>query len=125
MDASTAFAHQERRVNQSLHQFKAKFFKALAHPTRIEILEQLRCGEQCVHDLQTTLGIDRSTVSQQLALLRSRNIVESRKEGTSVYYQVRDPMIFQLLDVAKEIFSNQLISTQELLQQLAQNVAAL
>jgi ArsR family transcriptional regulator len=106
-DTSAALEHQKRRVNQSLHQFKAAFFKALAHPTRIEILEQLRCGEQCVNDLQVAIGIDQSTVSQQLALLRGRNIVESRKEGTSVYYRVRDPLIFQLLDGAKAICNNQ------------------
>jgi len=104
--------------------FKAAFFKALAHPTRIEVLEQLRGGEQCVNDLQTAIGIDQSTVSQQLALLRSRNIVESRKAGTSVYYRVRDPLIFQLLDSAREICNDQLISTEELLQQGAQNAAA-
>jgi ArsR family transcriptional regulator len=125
MDTRIAFEHQERRVNQSLHQFKAEFFKALAHPVRIDILEKLRSGEQCVNDLQLALGIDQSMVSQQLALLRGRNIVESRKAGTSVYYRVRDPLIFQLLDGAREIFNNQLISTQELLQQLAQDVAAL
>jgi len=112
-------------MNQQLHQFQAEFFKALGHPARIDILEQLRAGEQCVNDLQATLGIDQSTVSQQLALLRNKNIVESRKEGTSVYYRVRDPLIFQLLDVAREMFNNQLITTKELLQQLAQEVAAL
>jgi DNA-binding transcriptional ArsR family regulator len=110
-------------VNQQLHQFKAEFFKALGHPARIDILEQLRSGEQCVNDLQAALGIDQSTVSQQLAMLRNRNIVESRKEGTSVYYQVRDPLIFQLLDVARAIFNTQLISTQELLQQLSSDGA--
>ena len=113
------------RVNQQLHQFKAEFFKALGHPARIDILEQLRSGEQCVNDLQASLGIDQSTVSQQLAMLRNRNIVESRKEGTSVYYRVRDPLIFQLLDVARAIFNTQLISTQELLQQLSSDGAVL
>lgn len=110
-------------MNQQLHQFKAEFFKALGHPARIGILEQLRSGEQCVNDLQGSLGIDQSTVSQQLAMLRNRNIVESRKEGTSVYYRVRDPLIFQLLDVARAIFNTQLISTQELLQQLSSDGA--
>lgn len=112
-------------MNPPLHQFKAEFFKALGHPVRIVILEQLRAGEQCVNDLQAALGIDQSTASQQLAMLRNRNIVELRKDGTSVFYRVRDPMIFQLLDVARAIFNTHLISTQELLQQLTQDVALL
>ena len=65
------------------------------------------------------LEIDQSSVSRQLAVLRTRNIVEDRKEGTTVYYQVRDPAVFQLLDIAREIFNNHLIDTQAMLQQLA------
>ena len=105
-------------MNQPLHQFKAEFFKALAHPARLVILEHLRSGERSVNELQTALGIEQSSVSQQLAVLRGKNILESRKQGTLVYYRVRDPMVFQLLDVAREIFNNHLIDTQAMLQLL-------
>ena len=105
-------------MNQALHRFKAEFFKALGHPARLVILEQLRTGEKSVNELQAVLGIDQSSVSQQLAVLRNKNIVESRKEGTTVYYAVRDSMIFQLLDIARAIFNNHLIDTQAMLQQL-------
>jgi ArsR family transcriptional regulator len=67
---------------------------------------------------------DQSTVSQQLAVLRNRTIVEGRKEGTTVYYRVHDPMIFQLLDVARAIFNTHLMETQEMLQQLGEAEAA-
>ena len=70
------------------------------------------------------LGLDQSNVSQQLAILRNRNIVEARKEGTTAFYRVRDPLLFELLDTGREIFNNQLISSQELLQQLSQAAAA-
>ena len=106
-------------MNQPLHRFKAEFFKALGHPARIVLLEALRAGEKSVNELQSILGIDQSSVSRQLAVLRMRNIVEDRKEGTTVYYRVRDPAVFQLLDVAREIFNNHLIDTQAMLQQLA------
>ena len=105
-------------MNQALHRFKAEFFKALGHAARLVILEQLRTGQKSVNELQAVLGIDQSSVSQQLAVLRNKNIVESRKEGTTVYYTVRDPMIFQLLDIARAIFNNHLIDTQAMLQQL-------
>jgi DNA-binding transcriptional ArsR family regulator len=107
-------------MNQTLHRFKAEFFKALGHPARIVILESLRTGEKSVNELQNVLGIDQSSVSRQLAVLRTRNIVDDRKEGTTVYYHVRDPAVFQLLDVARAIFNNHLIDTQAMLQQLAE-----
>ena len=105
-----------------MQRFKAEFFKALAHPARLVMLEQLREGEKSVQELQQVLGLDQSSVSQQLSVLRNKNIVESRKEGTTVYYQVRDPMIYQLLDIALAIFNNHLIDTQAMLQRLSDTV---
>ena len=107
-------------MNQPVHRFKAEFFKALGHPARLVILEQLRAGERSVQELQAVLEMDQSGVSQQLAVLRNKNIVDPRKEGTTVYYRVRDPMIFQILDVARTIFNNHLIDTQAMLVQLGE-----
>lgn len=96
-----------------LQQFKAELFKALAHPVRIRILEHLRAHDELtVSELQAKLEIDGSTVSQQLALLRSRQIVAGRKDGTSVYYRVLDPQVFTMLDVARGMFETQLGSLQ-------------
>jgi DNA-binding transcriptional ArsR family regulator len=106
-------------VNQAIHRFKAEFFKTLAHPARLAILEHLRAGEKSVNELQVLLDADQSTISQQLARLRSGNLVDTRKEGTTVYYSVRDPMIFELMDIAREIFNRHLISHQALLQQIS------
>src|SRR5216684_3570009 len=110
-------------MNQTIHQFKAEFFKILAHPARLAILDQLRTGEKSVSELQVGISADQAIVSQQLARLRAGKIVDTRKEGTTVYYSIRDPLIFQLLDVAREIFNNQLIGTQEILQQLQEEAA--
>jgi DNA-binding transcriptional ArsR family regulator len=101
-----------------LQVFKADFFKALAHPLRVRVLETLRGGEQSVYELQQTLGVDQSTVSQQLGVLRRQGIVSARKEGTSVRYAIRDPRVGQLLDVARAIVNNQLVGTQSLLREL-------
>jgi len=102
-----------------LSQFKAEFFKALAHPLRIRILDELRRGEVGVNDLCARLDVEQSTLSQQLAVLRGRSIVVGRKDGQSVFYSVRDPEVFKLLDVAKKIFNNHLIDVKDLLSQLA------
>ena len=107
-------------MNQRSHRFKADFFKALGHPLRLALLNQLRHGEQSVQELQMALDADQSTVSQHLAVLRNKEIVDLRKDGTSAFYSVHDPLIFQLLDVARAIFNNRLLSTQEMLEE-AQN----
>jgi DNA-binding transcriptional ArsR family regulator len=101
-----------------LTQFRAEFFKALAHPLRIRILDCLRTGECGVNELCSRVGAEQSNLSQQLALLRSRNIVIARKNGSNVFYSVCDPEIFRLLDVAKDIFNNHLIGLADLLSQL-------
>jgi DNA-binding transcriptional ArsR family regulator len=101
-----------------LQAFKAEFFKALAHPIRIRILELLVSGERSVYELQKALGVDQPTVSQQLAVLRAKNIVETRKTGTAVRYTVRDATLRALLEVARRIFDNHLIGTQTMLRDL-------
>ncbi|HUU14737.1 MAG TPA: metalloregulator ArsR/SmtB family transcription factor [Terriglobia bacterium] len=105
-----------------LGQFKAEFFKALAHPLRIQILDALRDGEISVNELGTRLGVEQSTLSQQLAVLRSRSIVVGRKNGTNVFYSVPDGAIFRMLDVAKEIFNNHLVGVKDMLSQLEETV---
>jgi ArsR family transcriptional regulator len=101
-----------------LSQFKAEFFKALAHPLRIRLLDALRQGELGVNELCARLGVEQSTISQQLAVLRARDIVGGRKSGINVFYSVKDPALFTLLDIAREIFNNHLINIKDLLAQL-------
>lgn len=101
-----------------LQGFKAAFFRALAHPVRIRILELLVRRDLSVQELQEALGVDQPVVSQQLAVLRGSNIVSGKKEGVSVRYTVRDPLIGNLLDTARQIFNNHLVGTRDLLRQL-------
>lgn len=101
-----------------LQSFKADFFKALGHPLRIRILEILRGGERTVQELQAALGADQATASQHLAVLRGRNVVVARKEGTSVRYAMRDPLVGDLLDVARRLFNKQLTGTHAMLREL-------
>ena len=96
---------------RQLQEFKADFFKVLAHPMRIRILELLAEGNKNVNQLQALLGIEGAAVSQQLAVLRGKNIVDVHKEGTKVIYSLRDPMLIELLEVARKIFNNHLITT--------------
>jgi DNA-binding transcriptional ArsR family regulator len=105
-------------ASPELQSFKAEFFKALAHPLRIRILERLRGHEHSVQELQAALDLDQPTVSAQLAVLRRTNVVGARKEGTTVRYALRDPLVGDLLDVARRIFDNHLVGAQGLLRAL-------
>ena len=105
-------------VAGQLQIFKTEFFRALAHPIRIRILEILSDGDRSVQELQDELKVDQPLVSQQLAVLRGKNIVASRKLGTTVKYAIRDPLVGDLLTTARLIFENHLKDTQTMLREL-------
>ena len=91
-----------------LRRFEAEVFKALAHPTRILIIDALSEGERNVNDLSSLLDLQGSNVSQQLAILRSNNLVETRKEGNSVYYSIKDSSVLKILSLCRKFFNNHL-----------------
>jgi ArsR family transcriptional regulator len=105
-------------VTRPIYQVKADFFKTLAHPARIRVLELLRDGERSVGELIPEVGLEASHLSQQLGILRRANVLQARKEGSTVRYSVTDPRIFELLEVAKAILTNALVETRELLSEL-------
>lgn len=105
-------------MRQQLSNFKAEFFKALAHPLRISILDALRDGELTVNEISQKFDVEPANASQQLAVLRNRNMVITRKEGANVYYSVSDKTLFKLLDVARDIFNNHLIGVRGMLEEM-------
>lgn len=102
------------------YSFQAEFFKALAHPLRVRVLDALRQGPVSVNELRERLGVEQSTLSQQLAVLRSRRLVLTQRQGTTIRYEISDPAIWRLLDSAREIFDNQLVSVQTILEEVRQ-----
>lgn len=102
-----------------LQSLKAEFFRALAHPIRIRILEVLVASTECsVQELQRTLQIGQPIVSQQLARLRATGIVVAKGSGTATRYAAADPLLKDLLSVAKTILNRRLIGVQSLLREL-------
>lgn len=97
---------------------KARLFRVLGHPVRIRIVELLLDGERTVGDLQGALRMDSSGTSQHLGALREQGVLESRRDGTSVYYRIRDPRVSQLLAVAKQILTSALSESHGLLEDL-------
>lgn len=101
-----------------IYQVKAEFFRTLAHPARIRVLEVLKGGERPVSELIPEVGIEASHLSQQLGVMRRAGIIQSRKVGANVYYSVGDAKLFELLDVAKRIITSSLAESQLLLEQM-------
>lgn len=89
---------------QSLRQFKADIFQALAHPSRVAIVEYLRNGEMSVGRLCEKVGIEQANASQHLAVLRNKHIVESRKDGNQIMYRLRDPLVGDMLELMRKYF---------------------
>ena len=89
------------------YDLQAELLKVLAHPARLQILDVLRDGEQCVCHLQAVLGLRQAYVSQQLMELRELGLVTDRKEGLRVFYSVRDPSVYAILDVARSLVGRQ------------------
>jgi ArsR family transcriptional regulator, virulence genes transcriptional regulator len=100
--------------DMSIYELQAEISKTLAHPLRIAILHYLRDGEKTVNDLTQTLCASQSNISQHLALLRQRQIVKFRKEGSTVYYRVASPKISQACDMVREVLIEQLSQKQEI-----------
>ena len=108
-----------------LQTLKAEFFRALAHPIRIRLLEVLvATPESSVQDLQRRLGIEQPIVSQQLARLRASGIVVATRSGAATRYSVTDPLLKDLLRVAKQILNRRLVGVRSLLRELEHEAPA-
>jgi ArsR family transcriptional regulator len=91
-------------MQDALRRFKADIFQALAHPTRIAILEILGKKELSAGALIDELGIEQANLSQHLAVLRAKQLVANRKAGNQVFYSVRDPIISKVLALMRQYF---------------------
>ncbi|HEU0138721.1 MAG: winged helix-turn-helix domain-containing protein [Bryobacteraceae bacterium] len=105
-------------MSQELRLFKAEIFQALAHPTRIALVESLRQGETSAGQLIEQLGLEQANASQHLAVLRSKQIVTRRKEGNQVFYSLRDPALIEVLDILKQYFYSHLSQTMSMLKEI-------
>jgi len=90
-------------MNHASAERHARLFKALMHPVRLQILDLLRDGEQCVCHLEAHLGQRQAYVSQQLAMLRKAGLVADRRDGPNNFYRIIRPEVLTMLDTARAI----------------------
>jgi len=91
------------RKQQALYEARARVVKALAHPTRLFLVDELARRERCVAELTRMVGVDMSTVSKHLSILKAVGIVQDLKRGARVIYRLRVPCILKFFDCASEV----------------------
>lgn len=99
-------------------QVKAEFFKAIGHPARIRVLEVLAGGERSVGELASAVDLEKSHLSQQLAVLRRAGVVVTRRDGNSIYYSLRDERMSRLLTLTREIIVSSLRDSRSMLESI-------
>jgi len=82
---------------------KANILKALGHPTRLWMAEQLADGERCVCEFADKLDVDFSTISKHLSILKQAGVVIDEKRGKNVYYRLKVPCILQFMPCVEEV----------------------
>jgi len=102
------------KVDTKIFRLQAAISKTMANPLRVAILYYLKSGEKTVNQLAEIVGASQSNVSQHLSILRQRELVTTRKIGSSVYYSVTSPKISQACDMIREVLWEQLRQKQEL-----------
>lgn len=92
-----------QQSKEEFYQLHAHLCKALAHPTRLLIIDELRDGPRSVSDLVERIGLKQSNLSQHLGILRDQRLVIARREGQIVYYSLRDPRVTEAFDLLRQV----------------------
>lgn len=104
--------------SELVFKIKSDFLKSLAHPIRLAVIERLKNGERSVGRMVAELGVEQSSLSKHLALLRQAGIVRARQEKVTVYYSIRDKEIFEVLRPISMILRKRLEESRRLLDEL-------
>jgi ArsR family transcriptional regulator len=104
--------------DKDLYRLKAELCKALSNPERLIIINELRNCEMTVNDLAQVAEVNQSIVSRHLSILRERGVVESRRQGTKVYYRLSDPRMGEACDLVHRVLLNQMERNKELANRL-------
>jgi ArsR family transcriptional regulator, arsenate/arsenite/antimonite-responsive transcriptional repressor len=91
---------------QAQYEARAGIIKALAHPTRLFIVEELEKGDRCVNELTAMIGSDMSTVSKHLSVLKNAGIITDSKSGTSIFYHLKTPCILGFIGCVEDVLES-------------------
>jgi len=105
---------EKAKIDMRIYEMQAEVSKTLAHPIRLAILHSLRDREKTVNELVEIIGVSQSNLSQHLAIMRQKQILETRRQGSNVYYRVSNPDINKACDMVRAVLLDQLRQKQEL-----------
>ncbi len=103
------------KAEEELYRLQAEFCKGMAHPKRIQILKALKGGEKSVNELARITGTPQANMSQHLSLLRQLGLLNTRREGTNIYYSISDHRIVEACDLVRSCISERLRKSQVVL----------
>jgi ArsR family transcriptional regulator len=95
-----------KKLVKTQHEARAKIIKAMAHPSRLFIIEELNKKERCVNELTSMIGADASTVSKHLSVLKNAGLVADEKRGNSIFYSLRCPCIMEFMGCVEDVLSS-------------------
>ena len=102
------------KYDHELYRIKADFCKTLADPTRQMMIAELRSGEKTVGELAEAIEIIQPAASHHLAVLRSKGVVQARRDGSNVYYSLVNPQIAEACDMVQQILLHQMAKNRDL-----------
>lgn len=94
------------KKQKDLFEARAKIIKAVAHPTRLFIVDELSRTERCVNDLTVMVGADTSTISKHLSILKNAGLVKDEKRGTQVFYYLKTPCILNFFGCVESVLKS-------------------
>lgn len=101
-------------TNRLEYEMRAKVIKALAHPSRLMMVDALAEGERCVCELTELVGADISTVSKHLSVMKNAGIVDDRKVGQQVFYRLRVPCIIKFFGCVEAVLREDMKAREQL-----------
>jgi DNA-binding transcriptional ArsR family regulator len=105
-------------ADKRVYELHAEVCKTMSNPKRLEIINLLRSGEMSVEELASNMEIRTANLSQHLAVMRGKNIVETRRDGLKIYYGIVNPKVVKACDIMREVLMEQLASNQELIERI-------
>jgi ArsR family transcriptional regulator, virulence genes transcriptional regulator len=103
------------KAEEELYRLQADFCKGMAHPTRIHILRSLKQGEKTVNELARLVGVTQANASQHLAVLRQFGLLNTRRDGSSIYYSISDHRIIEACELVRICIGERLRKSQVIL----------
>jgi len=100
------------KAEEELYRLQAEFCKAMAHPTRIHVLRALKHGEKSVNELAKIVGVTQANASQHLAILRQFGLLQTRRDGSTIYYSIADHRIIEACELVRTCIGERLKNSQ-------------